>query len=110
MKVNELMQHWASEFGAELTEESYSLPLSVNDAARIEALAEMFPSMSKEQILRDLISAALDDMASGFPYIAGDKVVAEDEDGFPMYEDIGLTPRFLELARKYREVLSEDRH
>lgn len=67
MKVNELMQHWASEFGAELTEESYSLPLSVNDAARIEALAEMFPSMSKEQILRDLISAALDDMASGFP-------------------------------------------
>jgi hypothetical protein len=110
MKVQKLMKHWQEEFGAELTDQKYSLPLSVGDAARIEALSEMFPSMTKEQLLRDVISAALDDLASGFPYVAGEKVIAKDEDGFPMYEDVGLTPKFLQLSRKHLQELSEGRH
>lgn len=110
MKVKKLMKHWQEEFGDELTEKQYSLPLSVGDAARIEALAEMFPSMTKEQLLRDIISAALDDLASGFPYVAGENVIAKDEEGFPMYEDIGLTPKFLQLSRKHLRELSDDCH
>lgn len=110
MKVKKLMKHWQDEFGTELTEQKYSLPLGVGDAARIEALAEMFPAITKEQLLRDIVSASLDDLASGFPYIAGEKVIAKDEDGFPMYEDVGLTPKFLELARKHLQELSEECH
>ncbi|WP_300425670.1 type 1 pili tip component [Thalassolituus sp.] len=110
MKVADLMTHWQSEFGSELSAASYSLPLKSQDAARVEALTEMFPSMTREQILRDLISAALDDLTSGFPYVAGDKVVAEDEEGFPLYEDVGLTPRFLELTRKHLNQTQEERH
>ena len=110
MKVAELMTHWTAEHGAELSDTQYCLPLKMHDAARIEALCEMFPSMTPEQILRDLISAALDDLTSGFPYVAGNTVVAEDEEGFPLYEDIGLTPRFLELTRKHLGESHGGRH
>lgn len=110
MKVSKLMSHWQEAFGTELTKHQYELPLAVKDAARLEALAELFPAMTKEQILRDLISSALDELASGFPYVAGEKVVAEDEEGYPLYEDVGMTPRFLELARKHLETLAEERH
>jgi len=31
--------------------------------------------------------------------------VARDEDGFEIYEDAGLTPRFLDLSKKYMKEL-----
>jgi hypothetical protein len=34
-------------------------------------------------------------------------VVASDEQGDPLYEDIGLTPRFLALSRRHLQRLSE---
>ena len=110
MKVSDLMSHWQAEFGAEVTEQVYGLPLRIHDAARLEALVELFPEMTRDQILRDLVSAALDDLTSGFPYVAGDKVIAEDEEGFPMYEDVGLTPKFLALARKHIDTMAKDKH
>jgi hypothetical protein len=39
------------------------------------------------------------------PYIAGKRVISTDEQGDPVYEDIGPTPRFMELARKHRRRL-----
>ena len=33
-------------------------------------------------------------------------MVATDEEGNPLYEDIGPTPRFLALSRKYLHELS----
>jgi len=110
MKASDLLTHWEQEFGEPLTESSYSLPLNVRDAARLEALAEMFPGCSKERLLRDLVSAALSDLTSGFPYVAGEKVVAQDEEGFPVYEDAGPTPQFLELTRKHLGKMQKDRH
>jgi hypothetical protein len=39
--------------------------------------------------------------------VRGSKVVALDEQGDPLYEDIGPTPRFLALSRKYLRELSD---
>ena len=39
------------------------------------------------------------------PYIAGKRVISTDEQGDPLYEDVGPTPRFMELARKHRRRL-----
>lgn len=110
MKATSLLNHWEKNFGENISEESYSLPLNVKDAARIEALCEMFPASTKDQILRDLVNAALDDLTSGFPYKAGEKVIAEDEEGFPIYEDAGPTPQFLQLTRKHLSSLQKDAH
>jgi hypothetical protein len=32
-------------------------------------------------------------------------VISRDDQGDPAYEDIGLTPRFVELTRKYKKNL-----
>ena len=31
------------------------------------------------------------------PYVPGKKVISTDEQGDPVYEDVGPTPRFMEL-------------
>jgi predicted DNA-binding protein len=112
MKVNELIEHWENTASGALTQESWSIRLPVEDAARLQALAEMFPRRSVEGLLTDLVSAALNDLESGFPYIRGNNVIAQDEEGDPMYEDVGPTPRYLALTRKHlqRLVTTRDKH
>jgi hypothetical protein len=101
MKLNKLMNYWEKEFSGQLSEEGYQIKLSVEDAARLEALGEMFPKYPQENLLRDLISSALTEVTSSFPYVEGKEVVARDEEGDPMYADIGPTPKFLNLTRKH---------
>jgi len=68
-------------------------------------LQEMYPGRTREQILLDLLGAALDDLEEALPYTQGERIVAEDELGDPIYQDVGLTPRFLELTRRFRNEL-----
>ncbi len=79
----------------------------MEDAARLEALSEMYPRLSIENILTDLLSAALADLESTLPYVEGEKVIETDEHGDPIYEDVGPTPQFLELSRKYLSALKK---
>jgi hypothetical protein len=52
-----------------------------------------------------LLGAALKEIAAAMPYVAGQRVIATDEQGDPVYEDIGPTPRFIQLARQHRRRL-----
>lgn len=101
MKVKDLVNLWENHANDRLTAETYQIRLSVEDAGKLSALTEMYPRRSKEQILSELISAAFTELESSFPYIAGNKVVSIDELGDPIYEDIGATPIFLSLLKKY---------
>jgi hypothetical protein len=56
-----------------------------------------------------LLGAALDELEASLPYVKGSKVVATDEMGDPLYEDIGLTPRFLTLSRRHLQRISMSR-
>lgn len=109
MKVSELAQLWETCASGQLTNSIYTLRLSIEDAARLEALAEMYPKLSTEHILNDLVSAALNDLEKSMPYIKGNKVIARDEMGDPMFEDVGLTPRFLALAKKHLNDLKNNK-
>lgn len=108
MKLKDLIDHWAEPPGRQLTVRKYSARLPVWDAARIAALAQLFPSRTKTQIITDLLSAALDEFESSLPYVRGDRVVSEDDHGDPIYEDAGLTPPFMELARRYADELARE--
>jgi hypothetical protein len=79
--------------------------LPLEDAARLHALAELFPGQTIEEIVTDLLGAGLDEIAAAIPYEPGPKVISRDDQGDPVYEDIGLTPRFVELTRKYKKNL-----
>ncbi|UVE16732.1 pilin assembly protein [Pseudomonas sp. LS44] len=106
MKIRELVRHWEQNAKGRLTRNSYQLHLDLEAAARLAALAEMYPKRSAEELLSELLSAALEELESGLPYVKGTQVVATDEEGDPLYEDIGPTPRFLALARKYLHEMS----
>lgn len=103
MKVRDLVAEWKSSAGEPRTDRSYEIKLPVYDAAKIAALCDLFPGLTEERILTDLLAAALDDLTSSFAYEPGDEIAAYDEHGDPMYADAGLTPRFQTLAKKYAE-------
>lgn len=109
MKIKALAQYWEKQAKGTLTTEEYSFRLPVEDAAKISALAEMYPKRTKGEIISELLSAALDELETSFPYKAGNKVVETDELGDPLYEDIGPTPKYLDLAKKHKAVLTKDK-
>ena len=104
MPFKALLDSWAEAKSPELSEERYSVRLPVEDAARIEALTELFPGTTVDQIVADLLRSGLDSLQAAMPYVPGEKVIREDEFGDPVYEDVGLTPRFLELTRKRQKA------
>ncbi|HKF98873.1 MAG TPA: pilin assembly protein [Steroidobacteraceae bacterium] len=107
MSFKELLDSWRQSAGAPRTAMSYAVRLTVDDAAQLAALAEMFPGRSAEQLISELLTAALKELAAAMPYVAGKRIISTDEQGDPVYEDIGPTPRFMELARLHRRALEQ---
>ncbi len=108
MSFKKLLQTWGETTAAPRTAAEYAVRLPVDDAAQLQALADMFPGRTREQLITDLLGAALQEVATAMPYIAGQKVISTDEQGDPVYEDIGPTPRFIELTRKHRRKLEAE--
>jgi len=67
MKVTDLPQHWEQEKQAMERTHEYNLRLPLEDAARVAALAELYPDRSESEILNDMIAAALDDLITQGP-------------------------------------------
>jgi hypothetical protein len=103
-----LLESWRETAAAPRTVTEYAVRLPVDDAAQLQALMEMFPGRTAEQLITDLLGVALQEIATAMPYVAGQKVISTDEQGDPVYEDVGPTPRFMELARKYRKQLEAE--
>lgn len=108
MSFKKLLESWRESASKPRTASEYAVRLPVDDAARLEALAEMFPGRTPEQLITDLLGAALEEVATAMPYVAGRRVISTDEQGDPVYEDIGPTPRFMELARRNRKRLEAE--
>ncbi len=105
MSFKSLLDAWSAEQKPVTTRETYNVNLDVNDAAKVHALTEMFPGVDRERIITDLLSMALDNLEAAIPYEPGTRIIREDDQGDPIYEDAGLTPHFLELVKKHLETL-----
>lgn len=101
MNVKELISSWEQVKESKQSETEYKIGLSKRDASRIEALVGLYPGLTRDQILAQLIGTALDEVERQMPYKPGKKVVSFDELGDPLYEDIGLTPKYLKLLHQY---------
>jgi hypothetical protein len=109
VKFKSLLDRWKKETGPERTVREYAVRLDLDDASRLHALVALFPGRSLEEIVTDLLHAALDEVAAAMPYEPGPKVISRDDHGDPVYEDAGLTPRFVELTRQFRKKLEPAR-
>lgn len=108
MSFKILLESWRETAAAPRTVSEYTVRLPVDAAAQLQALAEMFPGRTTEQLITDLLGAALQEVATAMPYVAGQKVISTDDQGDPVYEDVGPTPRFMELARRNRKRLEAE--
>jgi len=108
MKVRNLPEIWREKASEKSTARKYHIRLPLHVAAGIGALAEMYPSRTETQIITDMLLAALDELEESFPYIQGQRIIAEDEFGDPVYEDVGPTHRFEELMRKHTQILEAE--
>lgn len=105
MDIKELLQTWEKSAGVKMAPHEYRVRLPLHDAARIAALAEMYPLKNETEIITELLSVALDLVEAAFPYEQGTKIIAEDELGDPIFEDVGHTPCFLALSKQYADRL-----
>jgi len=101
----ELLESWRQSAAAPRTANTYAVRLPLDEAAQLAALADMFPGRAPEQLISELLGVALQEVAAAMPYVAGKRVISTDEQGDPVYEDVGPTPRFMELARNHRRAL-----
>lgn len=108
MKISELIRHWEATSSDALTVREYCIRLTLGDAARVAALAEMYSTRGETEILSELLSAALYELERAMPYIPGKRVIAQDDRGDPIYEDVGPTPSFIDLTEKHILALEKE--
>ncbi|MFK5914455.1 MAG: hypothetical protein QM484_08765 [Woeseiaceae bacterium] len=108
MRVKELLNEWASTARINQPVMNLNLKLPLELSAHLLALKDMYPGRTLEQLSFDLLSTAINELKETIPYQQGPKVIAEDEYGDPMYEDVGVTPRFLELTEYYRNKFNRE--
>jgi hypothetical protein len=106
MSIKELLESWREHAATPRTAGTWAVHLPLDDAARLAALAEMFPGRSPEQLVSELLGKALKELVAAMPYVAGKRVISTDEQGDPVYEDVGPTPRFMALARRHYTALA----
>jgi len=105
VSFKQLLDSWRESAATPRTAQTYTVRLPVDDAAQLAALAEMFPGRAPEQLISELLGQALKEVAAAMPYVPGQRVISTDEQGDPLYEDIGPTPRFMQLTRGHRRAL-----
>lgn len=101
MTLKDLVKTWEKTATSPLTDTEFRVRLTSKDSAKVAALAEMYPSRTPEQIVTELLSAALNELEYTLPYVKGEKISSLDELGDPVYEDVGPTSKFSELTRKH---------
>ena len=101
MKIRQLANHWQSMGDDSSPKTRLHIDIPIHDAARLAALADLFPALKAQEIIAALLHSALNDVEEAFPYVKGDTQVGEDEQGNPIYQDIGYTPRFLALVQQH---------
>jgi hypothetical protein len=105
VKFKSLLDRWKKAPPPALTAREYAVRLPLDDASRLQALTELFPGRTVEEIITDLLHAGLDEIAAAMPYEAGPAIISRDDQGDPVYEDVGLTPRFAEATRRIKKSL-----
>jgi hypothetical protein len=105
VKFKALLDRWKRDPPPVRTATEYAVRLPLEDASRLHALVELFPGLTVEEIVTELLHAGLDEVVAAMPYEPGPAVISRDDHGDPVYEDIGMTPRLVELARKHKKRL-----
>lgn len=79
MKTQHLHDMWTAPDNSRLTSKQFSFRLPVHIAAKLAALADLYPQKNRTQVVADLLTAALDDLEANLPLALGSQISKEDE-------------------------------
>lgn len=120
MNTQHLHGMWSSPDNSRLVSKQFSFRLPVHIAAKLAALADLYPQKNRTQVVADLLTAALIDLEANLPQSLGNPITQVDEkiermiaDGSneryePLYELSGTRAQFRNLANiHYKELEKE---
>ena len=108
MEPKDLVKVWDAPDNSKLTPKQLSIRLPIQVAAKISALCDLYPRRTKTEIIGDLLSTALDLLEADLPHANGRQLGNDFEDNEPIYEEIGIRPRFKSLTEMYLKELEKE--
>jgi len=108
MKSSDLHNLWTAPDNSRITSKQFSFRLPVHVAAKLAALAEMYPQKTRTEIVGDLLATALDELVKGMPSYKGASLGYIPELGEEVFEEFGPAIQFWDLADKYYKELEKE--
>jgi hypothetical protein len=96
-RFRRVLKTWSVSSSDNEPKEICEITLKNSDRYKLEALAEIY-QRSIESVTAELIHASIQEIEEAMPYVAGDRVIRVEE-GMNIYEDVGPTPKYLELVK-----------
>lgn len=120
MKTQHLHDMWSGPDNTRLTSKQFSFRFPTHIAAKIAALAELYPQKNRTQIVSDLLTAAIDDLEKNLPQELGGGLPYDERQNERQvaahfgeeYEDLyflgGARGKFRGLANKHYEEIERE--
>src|SRR5665647_76407 len=120
MKTQHLHDMWSGPDNTRLTSKQFSFRFPTHIAAKIAALADLYPQKNRTQIVADLLTSALDDLENNLPQSLGygldeqdqydERRIAEysGQEYEPIYHLGGARGKFRDVANKHYEELEKE--
>ena len=108
IKPSDLHKVWGAPDNSRLTAKQLSFRLPVHVAAKLLALADMFPHKTRTQLVGDLLATALTDLERSFPSVKGEREDQHPETHETIYEDVGPVRQYRELANRHYKALEAE--
>ncbi len=96
--ITHMLLAWQQHTIKHLPQVNYEVAVDRDDVIKLEALAELY-QLPLDDIIASLVSCALKETEQKMPYIQGQRVIRTEE-GDPVYEDIGDTPRYIKIKQQ----------
>lgn len=108
MKARDLHKLWSAPDSARLTPQPLALRLPLHVAARLQALCDLYPHKSQNEIVADLLAAALAETELGFPPVKGALMGQDEVSGRMRFEDVGPLATYRRLANDYYLAMEKE--
>lgn len=99
--ISNMLLAWQQHLVKHLPQVDYEVAVDRDDVLKLEALAELY-QLPLNDIIANLISCSIQEAEQKMPYIQGNRIIRMEE-GEPVYEDIGYTPRYLEIKQRLEQ-------
>ena len=101
-RFRDILKAWTDDAEQREAMASFELTLRQSDLHRLQAFAELY-GQSLPSITAELLHSAIREVEEAMPYVAGDKVIRV-EDGMDIFEDVGPTPKYLQILETKQQV------